>query len=97
MQILLALSLVFCHSKATQATPVKRFIKVFTLLIVSLFLIVSGIDAALDHLTHSPTQSSFTVYSEQGGVVLAYDGDLALCKPYTKTGPAVVPNFLHRT
>jgi hypothetical protein len=76
---------------------VNRFLKTFTLLIVGLFLVVSGVDAALDHMTHSVTQSSFTIYSEQGGVVLAYDGDLAACKAYAKTGPAVVPNFLHRT
>jgi len=64
---------------------------------VSLFLVVSGVDAALDHITHSLAQSSFTVYSDQGGVVLAYDGDLGACKAFSKTGPAVVPNFLHRT
>ncbi len=75
----------------------KRFLKTFAFLIVSLFLLVSGVDAALDHLSHSATQNSFTVYDEQGYVVLAYDGDLAACKACAKPGPLVVPSFLHRT
>ena len=75
----------------------KRSLKIFALLIIGLSLVVSGLNLALDRITQSPTQSSFTVYSEQGGVVLAYNGDLAACKAYNKTGPAVVPNFLHRT
>ena len=75
----------------------KRFLKISTLLVLSLFLVVSGVDRALDHMTRSVNQSSFTVYSEKGGVILAYDGDLSTCKAFTKPGPAVVPNFLHRT
>ena len=75
----------------------KRFLKTFALLIVSLFLVASGVDAALDQLAHSETQSSFTVYGGQGNVVLAYDGDLNACKAYAKPGPAAVPIFLHRT
>jgi hypothetical protein len=75
----------------------KRFLKTFVLLIVSLFLVVSGVDRALDHLSHSVTQNSFTVYNEQGSVVLAYDGDLSVCKAYGKPGPIAVPSFLHRT
>jgi hypothetical protein len=76
---------------------VKRFLKTFVLLVASLFLVASGLDVALDRLAHSPTQSSFTVYSEQGGVLLAYNGDLAACKVYSKPGPAVIPNFFHRS
>jgi hypothetical protein len=76
---------------------VKRFLKTFVLLIVSLFLVVSGFDAALDHLSRSGTQSAFTVYSGQGSVLLAYDGDLSACKAYVKSGPIAVPGFLHRT
>lgn len=75
----------------------KRFIKTFVLLIVSLFLVVSGVDATLDRLSHSVTQSSFTVYNEQGGIVLAYDGDLSVCKAYAKPGSVAAPGFLHRT
>jgi hypothetical protein len=78
-------------------TNVKRFLKTFVLLMVSLFLVVSGVDAALDHLSHSVTQNSFTVYNEQGSVVLAYDGDLSACKAYAKPGPVAAPGFLHRT
>jgi len=64
---------------------------------VSLFLVASGVDAALDQLSHSPTQNSFTVYSDQGGLVLAYDGDLNGCKALAKQSASVLPTFLHRT
>jgi hypothetical protein len=76
---------------------VKRFLKTFAFLMVSLFLVASGVDAALDHLTHAVTQSSFTAYNEQGSAVLAYDGDLSACKAYGKAGAFVTPSFLHRT
>jgi hypothetical protein len=76
---------------------VKRILKTAAFLVASLFLVASGFNAALDRIAHSATQSSFTVYSDQGGVVLAYDGDLANCKAYAKPGPAVTPGFLHRT
>jgi len=76
---------------------VNRFLKTFALLIVSLFLVVSGVDSALNRLSHSVTQSSFTVYNEQGNIVLAYDGDLNAIKAYAKPGAAAVPSFLHRT
>jgi hypothetical protein len=76
---------------------VNRFIKIFTLLIISLFVVVSGVDAALDHLSRSPVQSMFTVYNQQGSIVLAYNGDLSGCKAYAKPEPIVVPSFLHRT
>ena len=75
----------------------KRFLTTFALLIVSLFLVVSGVDKALDHLSRSVTQNSFTVYDEQGSVVLAYDGDLNACKAYARPGAVAVPGFLHRT
>jgi hypothetical protein len=76
---------------------VKRFLKTLVLLVVSLFLVVSGVDAALDHLSHANTQNSFTVYDEQGSVVLAYDGDLSVCKAYARPEPVAAPNFFHRT
>ena len=75
----------------------KRFLKTLVLLIVSLFLVVSGVNRALDHFSHSETQNSFTVYNEQGSVVLAYDGDLSAGKAYVKPGPVAAPGFLHRT
>ena len=64
----------------------KRFLKTFSLLIFSLFLVVSGVNAALDHLSRSVAQNSFTVYDEQGSVVLAYDGDLNACKVLCQAG-----------
>ena len=75
----------------------KRLFKTAVLLLVSLFLVASGVDAALDQLGHFPAQSSFTQYSEQGDVVFAYDGDLCDCKPLGKPCPSVVPGFLHGT
>jgi hypothetical protein len=75
----------------------KRFLKTFALLIVSIFLVVSGVDTALDRLSHSATQNSVTVYDEQGKVVLAYDGELNAYKAYAKPGPVATPGFLHRT
>jgi hypothetical protein len=78
-------------------TNVKRFLKTFVLLIISLFLVVSGVNRALDRLSHSATQNSLTAYNEQGGVTLAYNGDLNACKAYAKPGPVAAPGFLHRT
>jgi len=75
----------------------KRFLKTLVLLVVSLFLVVSGVDTALGRLSHSATQNSFTEYNEQGHVVLAYSGDLSACKAYAKPYPVAVPSFLHRT
>ena len=72
----------------------KRFLKTLALLMVSLFLVASGVDCALDRISHSMTQSAVTVYSEQGRVVLAYNGDLNA----VKTGkPFIAPTFFHRT
>jgi hypothetical protein len=76
---------------------VKRFLKILALLIISLFLVASGVDAALDHLSRSVAQNSFTAYNEQGSVVLAYDGDLNVCKTYARLEPVTSPIFLHRT
>ncbi len=75
----------------------NRFLKINALLIVSLILVASGFNAALDSMAKSPAQGSYTIYSEKGGVVLAYYGDLNAWKAYAKPGPAVTPNFLHRT
>lgn len=62
----------------------KRFIKIFVLLIVCLFVVVSGVDATLDHMSHSATQNSFVWYTDKGESVFVYHGDLALCQSYTK-------------
>jgi hypothetical protein len=76
---------------------VKRFLKTLTLLVVSLFLVVSGVEAGLNHFSHSTTQNSLTAYNEQGVIILAYSGDLNACKAYAKPGPVAVPSFFHRT
>jgi len=75
----------------------KRFLKTFALLIASLFLVASGVDAALDHLSHSVTENSFTSYSQQGEIIFAYDGDLAACKTCEKPVTPSTPLFLHRS
>jgi len=76
---------------------VKRFLKTLVFLVVSLFLVASGVNRALDHLSHSVTQNSFTVYNEQGSVLMAYNGDLSMCKVCVKPGSVATPGFLHRT
>jgi hypothetical protein len=76
---------------------VKRLLKTSALLFIGLFLLASGFNAALDRVSHCATQSSFTVYNEKGGVILAYDGDLSACKAISKPVPAVAPVLFHRT
>ncbi len=75
----------------------KRFLQVATLLVICLFVLVSGVDATLDHVTRTPAQNSFTWYNEKGNTVLAYNGDLASCQAYTHPAPGMSPTFLHRT
>jgi hypothetical protein len=75
---------------------VNRLLKTTSLLIVSLFLVVSGVDTALDRLSHSPDQNSFVAYGAQGSIMLAYEGDLAGCKAFAKPTPIVTPGFFHR-
>jgi len=72
---------------------VNRFLKVATLLIISLFLLVSGVNTTLDCMTHASSQNSFTMYNAKGEVILAYDGTAIYTKPY----PKVTPAFMHRT
>jgi hypothetical protein len=75
----------------------KRFLKVFVLLIAGLFALITGVDHALDRIASAPAQNSFCWYNEQGVAVVSYTGDLALCREYVKP-LAVVPHaFLHRT
>ncbi len=75
----------------------KRFLKTLALLVASLFVVGSGVNAALDRLTHAPAQNSYTVYNADGIAVLAYRGDLSACRPYVRPEPATTPIFLHRT
>ena len=73
----------------------KRFLKIATLLIVSLFLLVSGVDATLDQMSHFTKTSSFTWYDEKGNITVAYFGDLSQCKSFTKLGPTPAPFMRH--
>ena len=75
----------------------KRFLKTFVLLILSLFVLVSGVDATLDHLSHSVTQSSYTVYGKKGEILVAYSGDLSLCQSYAKPGTITALTFQRRS
>jgi hypothetical protein len=79
---------------------VKRFLKTFVLLVVSLFALISGVDTALAHYSISHTKNSLVVYNESGTAVLAFEGDLGDCKILTVKatgvqGPAF--HLLHRT
>ena len=75
----------------------KRFLKIFSLLIVSLFLLVSGVDKAMDQLSRSVDQGSYTFYDANGVVVVDYSGDLRLCKTYARPVSVTPPTILHRT
>ena len=75
----------------------KRFLKTFAALIILLLILVSGVDAALDLLSHSSAQTSLTVYDQRGTAVVAYTGDLSACRAIGKSGTLVLPSFLHRT
>jgi len=74
----------------------KRFFKTFALLIISLFLLVSGVDATLDHMAHSTSENTYTFYSNGGAPVLAYSGNLAFCPSYMKPEIMMAHHFLHR-
>ena len=75
----------------------KRFLKVLVLLVVCLFLLMSGLNATLDHLTRLASQNSFTLYDERGAVLVSYTGDPALCPVRLRLGVPNQSNFLHRT
>ncbi len=75
----------------------NRTLKTLPLILIGLYLVVTAFDSALDSAAKSPSQSSFTIYDEQGHVALAYNGDLADCKALAKPTPAATPTFLHRT
>jgi hypothetical protein len=75
----------------------KRFLKTLGLLVLSLFLLVSGVDAGLDHLSRSATQSSFTLYNEKGDAIASYTGDLHVSKPVVKWGGISEIHIFHRS
>jgi hypothetical protein len=75
---------------------VKRFLNKTAFLVTSLFLLAAAYEAALERVERSSTQSSFTVYNEEGGIILAYQGDLAACKAISKPAPASTPTVFHR-
>ena len=74
----------------------KRFLKVLTLLVIALFLLVSGVDVTLDHLSRTVTQSAFTCYDQKGRVVASYSGDLTLCPISFKPQPVAPANVQPR-
>ena len=76
----------------------KRFLITLGLLIVSLFALVTGVDAALDHAAKSPAQNSLVIYDDQGRTLFAYNGDLNDCNVSIRPSPILTgPHFLHRT
>jgi hypothetical protein len=75
----------------------KPFFLVLALLVSSSALLASGVNAALEQVSRSCSQNSFTVFNEQGAIVSTYDGDLAFCQAFVKPSPVVTPTFLHRT
>jgi hypothetical protein len=76
---------------------VKRFLKVFTLLVISLLLLATGVDATLDRLAHAPDQNSFTWYSAKGDAVVAYEGPAALAQAFGHPAHGAATGLLHRT
>jgi hypothetical protein len=76
----------------------KRFIITLGLLIVSLFMLVTGVNAALDRVAKSPAQNSLVIYDDQGRPLFAYNGDLNDCTVSVRPSTSFVgPHFLHRT
>jgi hypothetical protein len=75
---------------------VKRFLKTLALLIISLFLVASGVNTALDRMAQLPREASFTIYNSGGLPILAYNGDLNQLKVCTR--PALpTTGILHRS
>ncbi len=75
----------------------KRFLKVFALLVVSLFLLVSGVDATLDQISRSPDQSNYALYDSKGALIVAYSGDIRFLKPLIRPGKIAQTEFIHRS
>ena len=55
----------------------NRFIKTLSLLIISLFFLSASIDATLDRLARSPSQSQLAVFDHNGRTLVVYNGDIA--------------------
>jgi hypothetical protein len=78
--------------------PTKRFLITLGLLILSLFALVSGVSAALEHMNQSPAQNSVVFYDEQGNTLYAYNGNLNDCAVSLRPNTSIAgPHFLHRT
>jgi hypothetical protein len=88
---------VFKQTNNQPQPAVKRFFKVLVLLVVGLFILMSGVDVTLDHLTRSLSQSSYTFYGDRGEVLASFTGDLALCPIGIRPGAPSQPNYLRRT
>jgi hypothetical protein len=76
----------------------KRFLLALGLLILCLFALATGVNAALERMGQTSVQNSVVIYDDQGHALYAYNGDLNACPvslhPATNlTGP----HFLHRT
>ena len=63
---------------------VKHFFKVLVLLIVALFVLVSGVDVALDRMPPPAAKGAYTYYNAQGEMVYSYTGDLKYCPVYSR-------------
>ena len=57
----------------------KRFLLILVLLTLSLFALVTGVNAALDHMSRSSIQNSVVIYDDHGTALYAYNGNLAKC------------------
>ena len=74
----------------------NRFFKTFSLLLVILVLLVTGLNATLDRLAHTVQENNFTLYADSGRALYAYNGDLDVCEPYTRPEPVLPRHVLHR-
>ena len=76
----------------------KRFLLTISLLLLSLFALAYGVNAALDRMTRAPAQNSVVIYDDQGNALYAYSGDLSGCAVTLRPSANLTgPHFLHRT
>jgi len=76
----------------------KRFLLTLGLLTLSLFALVTGVNAALDHMSRTSTQNAVVIYDDQGNALYAYYGDLTNCTVVVRPNATITgPHFLHRT
>jgi hypothetical protein len=76
---------------------VNKNLKLAVVLLASMVLLVTGVNAGLGHLTRSEQQGSFTIYNDRGQAVFAYEGDLSACRELAKPAVLWPTRFLHRT